>query len=129
MANKLPLTEPDISRFAEAVGRLLLRLPVVSGVAGHRWVQGTLRDYLRSTEPESEFVRDLITRPVPEVLLKWYPRLQSQGQSLFIWPDCHGAGGPGPQEIQEALKALSEVSETPADYSKEELDRVSSPKE
>ena len=94
---KLPLTEPEIGRFAERLGRMILRLPVISGTVGHQWIKDTAKDYFRPDAIESveaEFLQDVLSRPVPEVLEKWYPRLDGPNGVLFTWPDVNIAGGP-----------------------------------
>lgn len=114
---KLPLTEPEIGQMAEKLGRMLLRLPVISGSAGHKWAKGTVEDYLRPIDLESEFLRDIFSRPIPEVLLKWYPRIKIPEGMLFTWADTEAVGGPGNKELAKAASELSRRGESPAEYS------------
>lgn len=116
--SKLPLTEPEISKFAEELGRMLLRVPLVSGIAGHERIEYTARDYVRAEKGTAlEFFRDVLTRAVPEVLLKWYPSIETKDDGpIFSFPDCLSSGGPGASEMRVADKKLSARGETPADY-------------
>lgn len=113
---KLPLTEPELSRFAEQLGRMLLRLPIVSGCAGHQKGEYTVKDYLRPTSLETEFLIDIMSRSTPEVLLKWYPRVETADGAIFHWVDTAPQGGPGRKELDEAYKMLVERGEVPAKY-------------
>lgn len=113
---KLPLTEPEISKVAEQLGRILLRLPILSGCAGHQKAEYTTKDYLRPETLEAKFLTDILSRPIPEVLLKWYPRTEEAGNTLFWWVDTQPQGGPGKEELEKAHKALLERGERPAEY-------------
>jgi hypothetical protein len=55
------------------VGDLLTRLPATAAMMRHASVQSTL-GYIAGDpeEPEQEFVRDILTLPLAEVLDKWY---------------------------------------------------------
>jgi len=110
------MTEPEISRFAEQLGRMLLRLPVLSGCAGHQKAEYTTKDYLRPVTLEAEFLIDIMSRSTPEVLLKWYPRVEGADGAVFHWVDTAPQGGPGRKELDEAYKALAEREERPAEY-------------
>ena len=114
--SRLPLTEPEISKMAERLGRMLLKLPVVSGIAGHRKPEYTVKDYLRATNKDAEFLIDLFSRPTPEILLKWYPRIEMPEGTIFSFPEVSASGGPGAKEMLEAKKALERMGEEPADY-------------
>ena len=113
---KLPLTEPQISELAERLGRMLLRLPILSGCAGHEKAEYTTKDYLRPVSVETEFLIDIMSRSTPEVLLKWYPRIETKDGAIFNWPDATPQGGPGRKELDEAYKGLAEHGERPAEY-------------
>ena len=122
---RLPLTEPEIGHFAEQLGRTLLQLPVISGVAGHKWAKGTVKDYLRpALDPSgrSEFLIDVFSRPIPEVLLKWYPR--AEPGPVFLWPDGVCAGGPGKKELDQARDAIHKAGESVAEYTEQELEAL-----
>lgn len=104
----IPTTEPEMSKFAEQLGLMLMRLPLVSGAAGHKWVTGTICDYVRATGPETEFLLDLFSHPIPEVLLKWYPQIKTpDGDLLFKHPACQVVSGPGSKEMKMAMKAAA----------------------
>jgi hypothetical protein len=81
---------------------MLMRLPVISAAVGHKWIKGTVQDYLRPTTKETEFLIDMFSRPVPEILVKWYPK---EGD-LFYHPLCAPMGAPGREEVMAAEKAL-----------------------
>jgi hypothetical protein len=57
----------------ELVGELLARLPAVAAQLRHTSVQSTL-GYIGEDpqEPEMAFVRDMLTRPLAEIVAKWY---------------------------------------------------------
>ncbi len=115
---KLPLTEPEIGRFAECLGRMLLRLPVVSSVAGHACGKATVKDYLRAQSIETEFLLDIFSRSTPEVLVKWYPRLSD---GAFSWPDATCNGSPSQDELDKAKHTLLRDGMQVANYTTEEL--------
>lgn len=117
---KLPLTEPEMSLFAQNLGEMLLKLPVISGTVGHRRAEYTVRDYLQATTAEQEFLIDLMSRPIPEVLLKWYPRQEHANGMTFWYPGVSVGGGPGKTEMQEAANALEKRGEKQAEYSEDE---------
>ena len=123
-SQKLPLTEPEIGQLAERLGRMLLRLPVLGGVVGHEWMQGTVKDYVQPDSLETEFLRDVVSRPIPEVLLKWYPRVTNGPYTLFMWPDLSPAGAPGPDEMAKAQHELQQAGKQPANYDQSEIDRL-----
>ncbi len=125
--NKLPLTEPEIGEFAEALGRRLLRMPVISGTAGHKWLKGTA-EYLRPDTSESEFIQDAFHLSVPELLLKWYPAIQEPPNALFLWPDLPDvAGAPGTKEQAEAHQALLKKGHSLAAYTPQEISALTTP--
>lgn len=101
----LPLTEPEIQQFTEQLGRMLLRLPLVSAAVGHKWALGTIKDYLRPHTPESEFLIDLFSQPIPQVLLKWYPR----NGPLFSHPDCNVQSGPSTDDLRTIEKGVKKT--------------------
>ncbi len=119
--NKLPLTEPEISQFAEALGRRLLRMPVISGVAGHKWLKGTA-DYLRPEDRETAFIQDIFSLSTPEILLKWYPAIRDAQNAMFMWPELPNViGGPGEKELAEAQQSLLEKGMALASYTDKEI--------
>lgn len=115
--SRLPLTEPELSALATKLGRMLLNLPVVSGVVGHVKPEYTIRDYLQHHgDHGTEFLIDLFSRPTPEILLKWYPRIEAPEGALFWFPGVSTGGGPCKEEMLRAQKALNERGEEAADY-------------
>ena len=64
-----PVTELDWKR----VGEVLTKLPTVAAYLRHASLQGTL-EYVWPTSDgrETEFVRDILTKPLDDVLDKWY---------------------------------------------------------
>lgn len=60
----------------EALGNMVIRLGLISRQLDHTRVTHTVDPYLNHPEipspPEAEFLRDLLTKPVPEIIDRWY---------------------------------------------------------
>jgi hypothetical protein len=58
-----------------AIGRILIASVAGASALGHKRLSSTLKDYADwddETSPEARFIRDAITRPIPEVVTEWY---------------------------------------------------------
>lgn len=59
---------------AEALAQTLMRVPLVSMQANHKYPKSTLKDYILPSENnlESQFVKDVYTLTTEEIIDKWY---------------------------------------------------------
>jgi hypothetical protein len=60
---------------AEEIGNVLVRLGLLSDQLWHKTARDTLAPYCNHPEdltPEAQFVYDLLSRPTPEIIDRWY---------------------------------------------------------
>lgn len=71
------------------IGEILLRVIPASAAAGHESPGGTLRDYCRPTDPEMEFVIDMLSKSTPQIAERWYDGLNNASRIACTgrpWP-------------------------------------------
>jgi hypothetical protein len=64
-----------------AIGRILIASVAGASALGHKRLSSTLRDYAdwddENGPPEAKFIRDAVTRPIPEVVTEWFGSAQA----------------------------------------------------
>jgi hypothetical protein len=72
-----PVFDLDLTQ----LGEILRRLPAISRRVGHNSLKATV-DYVATTTPESEFVRDIFTLSSREMIDKWYGGEHNSGRYI-----------------------------------------------
>lgn len=88
MGNEAPLIEGlDPAR----VGEALMRLPAAAAMLRHANLQSAL-GYVAEGDPEQEYVRDVLTLTVKEVITKWHGgQLAATGMATSLVADAINA--------------------------------------
>jgi len=77
----VPFDELDSDTIVDiecAIGRMVLRLPLIARHLGHKNPLSTLMDYVKPptddgvTYEATTFLKDLLTMKTPELIAKWY---------------------------------------------------------
>lgn len=57
------------------VGAILIKSAAASSTLGHKKLVTTIRDYMDWDDdevPEARFIKDALTKPMPEVIKEWF---------------------------------------------------------